>query len=207
MVIVHGCCVGSWDRFAANVLPPAAGRPVYALSGQTSIGRAYNTILDAASAEWPSAVVVLQHDDLLITDPDLETKLVAAATEPDVAVVGVAGARGVSGIAWWNFDTVGHQTIDTGLIDFGPREGDVDALEGSFLAFTPWAVRNLRFDPDDGFHGYDVTIARKAVDAGKRAVVADIHTHHHTQVGFKTAASEQAWYHADQRVREGVGHG
>jgi hypothetical protein len=119
-----------------------------------------------------------------------------------VALVGVAGARGVTDLAWWNHDTVGHQHTDTGLIDYGPRTGDVDALEGSMLAFTRWAIDHLRFDPLPGFHGYDVMICRRARSAGMRVVVADITTHHHTTVGFKTADSHLQWQGADRRFRE-----
>jgi glycosyltransferase involved in cell wall biosynthesis len=199
VVIATGCCVGSWDRFEANVVPGVLG-PVLALYGESSIGAAYNTILDWA-ADRGVDLLVLQHDDLQITDPDLEPKLAAAMGE-NVALIGVAGARGVQGIAWWNFDTIGHQHTDAGLIDFGPRTGDVDALEGSFLAFTRWAIDHLRFDEVPGFHGYDVGIARKAVDAGMRVTVADIDTHHHTVIGFKSADSHQQWLDADQRFRQ-----
>lgn len=203
MVINHGVCVGSWDRFATYVVPRAVG-PIIALSEQTSITAAYNSILVTA----PEGVLILQHDDLEITDPSMADKL-NAAIEPDVAIVGVAGARGVTSLAWWNFDTVGHQYTDGRLIDFGPRKGDVDALEGSFLAFTPWAVKYLRFDPMPGFHGYDVSICQKARRKGMRVVVADIDTHHHTKVGvFKTAESQSQWYLADKQFQaEQVGDG
>lgn len=206
MVIVTGVCVGSWDKFHANVVPHAPG-PVMALSGQTSIGAAYNTILTAYRYSRFVDVLILQHDDLEITDPLLVEKLLEVVSLRDVGIVGVAGARGVTGsIAWWNFDTVGHQMTDGRLIDFGQRSGFVDALEGSFLAFTPRGVAHLagQFDEVPGFHGYDVGICAKATKAGLRCVVADIDTHHHTTVGvFKSAEQQRDWYLADQRFREG----
>ena len=200
--MVFGCCVGDWGKFQANVAPYAIG-PVIAMSGRDSIAAAYNAILDAAFVEWgDGTTVVLQHDDLQITDPRFAQKVAAASTER-VAVIGVAGARGVTGLAWWNADTVGHQQTDAGLIDFpGGRAGDVDALEGSLLVFTPWAVRHLRFDHVPGFHGYDVSVCAKARAKGRRVVVADIDTHHHTMMGFKSAASHEQGAQADQAFRE-----
>lgn len=195
MVIAHGVCVGDWGRFNRWVVPSALGG-ILALSGQTSIGDAYNTILDAAAAAKPD-LLILQHDDLEITDPHAADKLAATMTD-DVAVAGVAGACGVESLAWWNYDSVGHQQTDTQLIDFGPRTGDVDGLEGSLLVFSPWAIQNLRFDPLPGFHGYDVIICKKALARGKRVVVADVDTHHHVNLGFKTAASEAQWRLAEQ---------
>lgn len=205
MVIAYGVCIGSWDRFMANVAPRIAGPllgPLVGLFGQTSIADAYNAILDHYTPNPPD-LLILQHDDLEITDPQAVEKLGAAA-RPDVALLGVAGARGVKTLAWWNYETVGHQQTDAGPINFpGGRTGDVDALEGSLLVFTPWAVANLRFDSLPGFHGYDVLICAKAIDAGMRVVVADVDTHHHTTPGlFKSQASHADWLAADERFRE-----
>lgn len=197
-MVSHGVCVGDWGRFTTYVAPHALG-PIVALSGQTSIADAYNTILNGVEWQEPD-LLILQHDDLEITDPAAVEKLLAAAEE-GVALIGVAGARDVADLAWWNYPAIGHQWIDSGLIDFGPRSGDVDALEGSLLAFTPWSIANLRFDPLPGFHGYDVGICRKARQAGRRVVVADVDTYHHTRVGFKTAESEAQWQAADQAFR------
>ena len=83
--------------------------------------------------------------------------------------------------------------IDSGMLEFGSREGDVDLLEGSILVFSPWAMENLFFDPRAGFHSYD-EVAWKAKDHNKRVVVADVDTHHHTTIGFESAASEQEWH-------------
>jgi hypothetical protein len=200
VVIGTGCCVGSWDKFHTNVAPYTPG-PVTAMYGQTSIAAAYNMILDGFG-RMDVDYAALQHDDLHITDPAFAAKL-EAATGPDVALIGVAGARGVQDLAWWNYDTVGHQMTDGGLIDFGPRTGDVDALEGSLLVFTRLGVAELRFNWQPGFHGYDVGICAKARRAGMRVVVADIDTHHHTVIGFKSADSHTSWLAADERFRRG----
>jgi len=193
--IAYGCCVGSWDKLAGNVIPRIGVRPLLALSGQTSICAAYNTILDAHRGRGYDAVVLL-HDDLELTDPNCETKFLTALAEPDVALVGVCGGKGETSLAWWTSETVGHQQTDSGLLDFGPRTGDVAFIEGSVMVFSPWAVENLRFDQRyPGFLGYD-DICLTARRAGKRVVVADVDTHHHSTTGFKSTAIADAWYEA-----------
>jgi hypothetical protein len=205
--VAYGCCVGSWDRFQRNVVPAAGDyeRPLMALSGQSSIAEAYNTILEAFffSGQRDLDALVLLHDDLEITDPQAEEKILAAVAEPDVALVGVAGATLIHGLNWWDaFDTVGHQLTDSMMIDFGPREGDVVSLEGSILAFSPWAIKNLRFDTQfPGFHGYD-EISMQAINEGKRVVVRDIDTHHHTKVGFASTQSQEQWLLCNELFRK-----
>jgi len=202
VVVAYGCCVGSWEKYQRYVEPRTRGRIVVTLEQQTSIAQAYNEILSAYRTMRVDAVV-LQHDDLEITDPDAEVKfLEALATDPEIALVGVAGGHGVGSLAWWNANTVGHQLIDSGMLDFGERTGYVDLLEGSILVFSPWAVENLRFDENfAGFHGYD-DVAMIAHSYGMRAYVADVDTHHHTQLGFKSEESARAWFAADERFRQ-----
>lgn len=200
-MIIHGVCVGDWDRFTANVVPHALG-PVMGLSGQTAIAAAYNSILDACAGRALD-MLILQHDDLEIVDPNCETKFRAVFADPKVAIAGIAGARGVTDLAWWNFDTVGHQQTDHHqMVDFGVRTGEVDALEGSLLVLSRWAVANLRFEDWPGWHGYDVAICRRARNAGRRVVVVDVDTHHHTRLGFKSSEVETDWAAADRRFRE-----
>jgi hypothetical protein len=172
----------------------------FAISGAKSIATAYNSILTCCLPLELDALVLL-HDDLEIIDPDAEAKFLEVLKDPEVALVGVAGAHGVSSLAWWTAGTVGHQQIETQMIDFGERAGDVDALEGSILVFSPWAIRFLRFDPLPGFHGYDVLISRKAQSYGRRVVVADVDTFHHTVLGFKSRDSETEWQNADAYYR------
>jgi hypothetical protein len=191
-VIGYGTCVGSWEKLQRNVIPAIGDRPLIALSGQTQIAVAYNTILDAYRGRGMDAVILL-HDDLEITDPDAEETFLKAVADPDVALVGVCGGKSDQTLAWWQSETVGHQMTDSGLIDFGHRSGDVALIEGSIIAFSPWAIENLRFDECyPGFHGYD-EIALGARAAGKRVTVVDVDTHHHSTVGFKSPAVAAAW--------------
>lgn len=231
MTVGYGVCVGWWEEFTRYIVPqvgdrrvygdgPPPERPVIALGGQTSIAVAYNTILDAFHRQYGDQLdaVFLIHTDLSISDPDGEAKILAAMG-PDVALVGVEGGDGTRGTEWWECNPIGHQLLDRFYIDFaaqipgaetGPadrtrpraRSGDVDILEGSLLAFTPWAIRNLRFDETyPGFHGYD-EICFQAGAAGMRCVVVDVDTHHHTDGAYKGQASVDDWAAANRRSRE-----
>ncbi len=202
MNIIYGCCESSRVKVDQWVLPyvDEREREYYGLRGRTSIAAAYNEILDFYSEGQVDALILL-HDDLEIIDPDAEAKFMAAL-EPDVWLVGVAGGGGTNGLAWWSVDPIGHQRTDAQNIDFGRRTGDVDLLEGSILVFSPEAIQRLRFDEEyPGFHGYD-EIAAQAHNHGKRVVVADVDTHHHNSMGFKSAASAEEWLAADRRYRE-----
>lgn len=199
-MIGYGCCVGSWDKFTRNVAPRTQNRPVVALYGQTQLTVAYNAILDAYRGRGMDAVILL-HDDLEITDPDAETKFLEALTD-DVALVGVCGGKGDKTLAWWTSETVGHQMTDSGMVDFGPRTGDVAFIEGSIMVFSPWAVERLRFDPRyPGFLGYD-DVCLAARELGKRVTVVDVDTHHHSTVGFKSSAIKVAWDVAEEIFQE-----
>lgn len=202
--VMYGVCTNSWERVTKYVVPSVGDRPLVVTWNQTSITVAYNQIL-AVARDRDADMLVLLHDDLELIDTSGEEKLLAAVNEPDVAIVGVAGGRNVRGLAWWNHETVGWQRIDSGPLVFGERIGDVDSVEGSIMALSPWAIQNLRFDESfTGFHGYD-EIGLAARRAGKRVIVADVDTHHHTSLGFSSPASEQAWFRADEMFRQKYG--
>jgi hypothetical protein len=158
-------------------------------------------ILDAYQDADVEAVVLL-HDDLEILDPGAEEVFLSALAEGGVGLVGVAGGSDRAGLAWWNVEPIGHQRTDAMNIDFGQRTGDVALLEGSILVFSPHAARMFRFDTHlTGFHGYD-EISRQVTNAGLRAVVVDVDTHHHNSMGFKTEESHQEWLRGDRYYRE-----
>lgn len=203
MNIAYGTCVGSWDRFHRYVEPRTRGRQLTVQVGQPSISVAYNRILDQFRGEAAPDALILIHEDLELIDPDTEAKVLAALEDPDVAFVGVAGGRGVSSLAWWEApERFGHQLTDSGPLELGPRTGEVDSLEGSFLALSPWAIDNLRYDESlTGFHCCD-SIVILATRLGRKAVVADIDTHHHTAVGvFKSEAARREWFANDEIYR------
>jgi len=200
-MIGYGTCVGSWEKLPRNIFPLVGDkdRPLVVLSAQPSIGVAYNTILDAYKGKGMDAVILL-HDDLEITDPAAEFKFLAAL-EDDVALVGVAG--GGPALRWWDHNPIGHQMTDSGLLDFGRRAGDVDMLEGSIVVFSPWAVENLRCDEryTDFRSGWD-DVCLHARAAGKRVVVVDVDTHHHTTVGWKSPEIEARFIESERLFAE-----
>ena len=192
----YGCCVASWEKFTRNVEPHTHDRLTYATSGHTDIVSAYNDILDSVYAYDVDGIILL-HDDLEITDPHAEDKFHAALATPGVGIVGVAGG-GDASIAWWEHEPIGHQVTDVTTIDFGQRTGEVGYLEGSILVLSQWAIKHLRFDADFmGFHGYEEICVRARL-AGLKVVVADVDTHHHTQMGFKSQESAASWRAANE---------
>lgn len=203
-MIGYGTVVGSGEKFGAYVAPwvVAHGGPMLAKLDQPSIGIGYNQILDHFRYQKLDAVILL-HDDLEITDPEAEAKFLTALTDPDVALVGVAGGKGTDSLQWWNSEKAGHQMTDSGLLDFGPRTGDVAFIEGSIMVFSPWAVEHLRFDERyPGFSaGYD-DICLHALEAGKRVVVADVDTHHHSTVGWKSPEIEARFKATEEIFRQ-----
>jgi GT2 family glycosyltransferase len=186
-------------------MPHIEGRPLLALSGQTSIAVAYEAIRRAALVQ-DVEILVLLHDDLEPIDPDFEKKIIAGLTEDDFdppRIVGVAGGGIDAGVAWWLDDPAGRQRTDAQMIDFGRRAGHVDVLEGSVLALSRWALERVAFDPIyPGFHGYDVDICMQVWKAGGRVAVVDVDTWHHTPMGFKTEQSNLDWQAADRIFRE-----
>lgn len=178
-------------------------KEILALSNQPSIAVAYNKIL-AAYQDRGLDALILQHDDLEIIDPRAEEKFLLALSEPDVALVGVAGGTpDPPSITWWNGPTVGHQMTDSMMLNFEERTGDVLFIEGSIMVFSPWAVNNLTFDTRyPGFLGYDDICVTTKLVHGKRVVVADVDTHHHSTVGFKSEAIKQSWHETDRLFRE-----
>jgi len=195
-VIAYGCCVGSWAKFAANVIPHVRGAQVIALSGQTSIAATYNKILVSLRGQSVDALVLL-HDDLEITDPDAESKIHATATTH--AVSGVVGSSGDSpSLAWWDLGCDGYQLTDSAGV--GSRNfGSGNTVDGSILILSGWAVRSLWFDERySGFHGYDVDLCRQLTGVG----IVDLATHHHTTLGWKSDEVRDSWEQADSVYRD-----
>lgn len=192
MKIGYGCCVGSWDKFHKFVEPRIyPERPILTAYNQTSISVAYNAILDGFRV-YDLDAVILVHDDLEMIDPLTEQKVLGVlSASDDIAIVGVAG--GGSSMAWWNVDPIGHQLTDSMMLEFGDRNsGDVDIVEGSFMAFSPWAIQELRFDERYEFLGYD-DVCLEAKRADKRVYVTDIDTHHHSTLGYKSESVKEMW--------------
>jgi hypothetical protein len=148
-VIAFGIWVESEERFAAIALKGVRAHgepdsPVFESRTDGCIFEAYNEILDAA-AQMPSLeALVMLRDDVEVRDEALCAKVRAAIA--CAGVIGVAGARQVTSLRWWE-----GETVDPGE---GVREAHV--VDGAFIALSPVAVRKLRFDRNiwRGVHGY-----------------------------------------------------
>ena len=137
-----------------------------------------------------------------------------ALRDPEVAIVGCAGAVGVRSIAWWQgavtWARMTHRYGRRGRrvrgADLGSRPasdwaapGEVDSVDGLVMVLSPWAVRNLRFDESLGtLHGYDFDICMQARAAGRKVVTADFRAiHHHS---LELVNDPEAWTDAYIRL-------
>src|SRR5829696_6616471 len=155
---------------------------VYAPAAIGSIFRSYNALLDRAAQRDDLEALVLVHQDAEIVDADLCATLRGALADPDVGVVGCAGAIGVRSIAWWEASVTLASFVNRyaeagggDLESFSWRwedappyaqVGEVETLDGFVLALSPWAVRNVRFyETLGGFHGYDLDFCLQVREA------------------------------------------
>jgi GT2 family glycosyltransferase len=177
-----------YDRLALVGIQRVAERDSIVLVRKgLSLQRAYNEMLGEAAREDRLEALVLLHQDLLIDDEAFAAKLRRRLADESIAIVGAIGARGVRGIAWWDGDaTFGRlrAQIDGGevLVHGATPDGthEVDAVDGSLLVLSSWAVRTLRFDERfaNDLHGYDVDICFQARAHGKRVVVDELDALH-----------------------------
>ena len=195
-MIAFGICVGSQERFDRYARPglDRAGEGdsiIELVSTDDSIFSAYNEVLDRVASRDDLEALALLHEDTEILDPDFAAKVRRRLAEPDVAVVGVIGARSVTGIGWWKGERLGRVAYRHGVMAPARGTHDVDAVDGLLLVLSPWAVRNLRFDDAcfSGFDGYDTDLCFQARAAGRRVVVDDISVCHHTAAGAADTAS------------------
>jgi hypothetical protein len=199
-VIAFGASIQGAEAYRRYAEPgiAAAAEPdseVYAFAAVEPLARTYNLILDAASARDDLDALALVHSHTEITDPQFCSKVRGALSDPDVAVVGCAGAGEVRGIAWWEGEVTAGELVQR-YEEFGGGElpayswtrrhrppAEVESVDGQLLVLSPWAVRNLRFD--EGLmlnYGFDLDICLQARAAGRSVVVADIAAVYHRSV-------------------------
>ena len=167
-----------------------------------SLADAYNQMLDEAGDIDRLEALVMMHQDTELRDPAFTAKVRARLADPDVAMVGALGVRGVRGGAMWMPDHVGYGRITEELFGLervlatGNTAGahEVDALDGFLFVLSPWAVRSLRFDPafDDVFHSYDLDFCFQARAHGKKLVVEQIDVIHRRQPRVIDASLKRA---------------
>ena len=203
-MVAIGSAITSNEKYEKYALPgiELASEPdtkVFSFATSGTLFRSYNLILDQA-AKLDLEFLVLIHQDAEIIDPDFLKKIREQFQDPDVALVGCAGAVGVRSIAWWEgavtwasfthiYDELGGGEIPalTWLATETPsyaRLGEVDMIDGFVIGFSPWAIQNLRFDEITGgaLHGYDFDISHQAREAGKKVMTADLKVIHHHSI-------------------------
>lgn len=197
-MIAYAACIGDPEKFRSICLPGlqrVTGPDDLVIEAEhpQSIFAAYNEVLDAVRERDDLEALVLLHEDTEVTDPEFVELLRERLAEPDVAVVGAVGARGIGGLSWWEAERYGRVEETRGLLDFGGGTHDVDTVDGLVMGLSPWAVRNLRFDETTyrGFDAYDADFCAQVRAAGKRVVVAELPVvHRHTRVGSERATSD-----------------
>ena len=199
------------------------------LSATNSLFRSYNTLLAEARKLDDLEALVLLHQDTELVDDDFCGKIRKALTDPDVAIVGCAGAIDVRSIAYWEgsvtwgsfvhrYKEYGGGEIQAISWDLTKapdyvRTGEVDSIDGFAMAFSPWAVQELEFDESLGrIHGYDLDICLQARAKGKKVVTSDFRAvHHHS---LELIRDTEDWIQAHMTLSRkwegsfpGIGHG
>jgi len=221
-MIAFGTSITRPDVFRACALPGIrrAAEPdseVYELEAREPIARSYNALLDRAAAREDLEALVLVHQDAELVDGDVCARVRAALADPEVGIAGSVGAIGVRSIAWWEGSVTLASFInryeDHGggdLVSFSwdahdrppyTQVGEVETLDGYVLAFSPWAVRNVRFDESLGaFHGYDFDYCLQVREAGRKVVTAELRAIHHRPLEMLPDPAE--WVEAHMLVAE-----
>lgn len=208
-----------WERCAEPGIRMAAEPDSIIMPHQTTgtIYRNYNLLLDKAKEIEGLEALCLIHQDAEIVDPDFCSTLRETIKDPDVALVGCAGALGVRSIAWWEgavtWASFTHRYLEHGGGDMESLSwkeedtptfattGEVDSIDGFVICFTPWAIENLRFDENLGkLHGYDFDICCQAREKGRKVMTMDAKmVHHHS---LQLVSDPETWAEAFIRLNE-----
>lgn len=179
----------AYRRFAAPGIEASVepDSEIYSFAAVGSICRSYNVVLDAAASSTDLEALVLVDQAVELVDPDICAKVRAALADPGVGVVGCAGSTGARSIAWWegriNAAPVRHRYREFGggevpafsWAEVDPPPAEVETLAGFLLVFSPWAVRNVRFDETLHLgHGYDLDYCTRVREAGRKVMTADL---------------------------------
>jgi hypothetical protein len=204
-MIAYGVCIGpsdSYERVCRPSLP--VGAVVSERRQQSSIFRAYNSILEELTTLSNLEAIALLHDDIELGQRFEDN--VRDALTTGAGVVGAIGALNPPSIAWWTGETRGRAVETVRLFDFGGGTHDVDTVDGLALVISPGCATTVRFDERTycGFHGYDIDYCCEAKRAGFRVVVAPLDLVHHTKgtlgdvIAYRQAdlAWQRKWHRA-----------
>ncbi|HEY1236939.1 MAG TPA: glycosyltransferase [Solirubrobacterales bacterium] len=225
-MIAFGCPItdhAQYEAYAERGIKRVAERDSEILAlgsaglGDASIFRNYNLLIEEAAKFENLEALVLVHQDTEIVDPDLCEKVRAALSDPDIGILGSAGAIGVRNIAWWDgsvtLASFSHRYTEYGggeilgaTFDWTEappeaRTGEVDVIDGFLMALPPWFIENIRFDESLGqFHGYDFDVCQQVRAAGKKVWTEHIPAiHHHS---LELIGDVDGWIAAHMRVAE-----
>ena len=187
-MIAFVVAVADQDRYE-TIAAPAIERVrepdsvVLAVAGEAAPQLALNRALDELAGVPDLEAAVIVHEDVELLDLDTGPIVRRAFADPAVALVGVVGGRGVTGLAWWAATAIGHAEtphVRGGAVGGVAARGEVDALDGIVLCLSPWAVRTLRFDAAlaADFHGYDIDLCFQARHHGRRVEVVELRARH-----------------------------
>jgi hypothetical protein len=185
--------------------------------GDASIFRNYNLLIEEAAKLENLEALVLVHQDAEIVDPTFCEKVRGALRNPDVGILGCAGAVGVRNIAWWD-GSVTLASFSHRYTEYGggeilgatfnweeappeARTGEVDVIDGFMMVLPPWFIENIRFDESLGqLHGYDFDVCQQVRAAGKKVWTEHIRViHHHS---LELIGDVEGWIAAHMRVAE-----
>lgn len=182
-----------------------------------SLYRNYNLMFDLAAENDDLEALVLVHQDAELVDPNFCSVVREAFADPEVALGGLAGSLGVRSIAWWEaavtWASFSHRYTEYGggevesisfIAEKTPhfaQTGVVDSVDGFVMVFSPWAVRNLRFDENLGnLHGYDFDICCQVREAGRKVVTLNTRAvHHHS---LQLVSNVETWIEAHVQLTE-----
>lgn len=193
-MIAFGCATTDERQYRAHAAPSIErvaedDSVLMRRHGCGSIHEPYNEMLDEVAERKDLEAVVLLHQDLSIDDEGFMAKVRGIlAASPDVAIIGAAGARGVTGLAWWEGSESHGQFDSPVLVPGGSRMvysrgvHEVDSVDGMLLVLSAWAVRELRFDHDlaGPLDGYDMDLCLQARARGRRVVAGGLEVSHYT---------------------------
>jgi hypothetical protein len=221
-MFIFGCAITKeeiYDECARPGILRTSGPDdeLIALGTAGSLFRNYNLILDEVKDRDDFEGLILLHQDAEIVDPDFLSKVRRGLEDPEVAILGCAGAIGVHNIAWWEGSVVWasytHRFKELGGGEIPAmtwreeempsysRTGNVDSIDGFVMVLTPWATRNLRFDESLGdLHGYDFDLCMQAKEQDKKVAVESMRVVHHHNLELITGT--EAWIGAHMRVAE-----
>ncbi len=222
-MFVFGCPItdrGLYEHAAGRGLELIAepDSEILAYESAGSLFRNYNLMIDRVAGREDLESLVLLHQDAEIVTPNFCEVIREALQDPEVALVGCAGAIGVRSIAWWEGSVtwagfthryqelgggeIAALTWDRDSIPATARLGEVDMLDGFVLAFSPWAIENLRFDESLGqaLHGYDFDICMQAHAAGRKVVTADFRAIHHHSLAL--VSDVEGWVESHVKLSE-----